>query len=327
MKKYLKIILSYILLIIIMGAFIAFLMQRKDELNKLRSISLPAILLLSGFSVLNRGVNAFSSKKLMQAFGVDLSFKEWFGLACVANMSNYFLPMRSGVGARAFYMKNKYNFAYSHFLAAYLGLYMFSYIATAIFGILLILSLYLIKGILYTKILLVFLAVLIGAGGFMLSWKFVGRNNFRFKFANNVFEGLNYFRKQKKLLFFLLGLNFVSIIILALRFFVSFYAIGIVPGFAGMLILAAVIYFSFILSLTPSNLGIKETVMTIVAAVIGLSAIDGALAAVVDRSINFVITFILGIAFSILLFKELKFGKEVKLSKEDPTNEDFIYNA
>jgi uncharacterized membrane protein YbhN (UPF0104 family) len=178
--------------------------------------------------------------------------------------------------------------------------------------------LFLTGGVFYWKILLVFLAVLAGASAFMLSWKFLGKNKFKFGMMNTVFEGLNYFRKQKKLLGVLLALNFVSIIMLALRFFVAFQAVKTAPGFAGMFLLANLVYFSFILSLTPANLGIMESIITVTAGAIGLSNVDGALASLVDRGINFILTFILGTFFGILLFGDLKFVK---------TNEDIVHNA
>ena len=309
MKKYLKIIISYVLLFLIVGAFVYFLFEKRDELVRLKNISALSIGLMVVFSLLSRGVNAYLSEKLLKAFDIKLSFKEWFGLGCVANMTNYFLPMRSGIGTRAIYLKNKYNFAYSKFLAAYTGLYVFSYFVTALFGILLLIFLYPSKGTFYPPIMIVFLAVFIGAGFFMLSWKFLGKKKFKFDVVERIFESLNFFRKEKKLLLILLGLNLISVIMLALRFFVAFHAIKVMPSMSGMIILAIVINFAFILSLTPSNMGIKESIMTIVAGMIGLTTVDGALAAVVDSGVNFIITFVLGTFFSIALFKEMKFKR------------------
>ncbi len=304
-KKIARAAASYLLLLVAIVFFGMFLYGRKEQLARLSEVPPRHILMVMAFTTAYLFVNAFSIKELMKAFGRDLTFKEWFGLSCCTTMFNYFLPARSGVMPRAVYMKRKYDFSYSTFFSAYLGFYIFSFFANAAFGLVLLIFNYRSTGVMYVSLLFLFGGVFLASGGFILLCQWLSRRGLRHRLLNNVLNGLDYFHKQKKLLMSLLFLNFINMLILAGRLMFSYRAIGVDPGVVPMLILANVVFFAFVIGLTPASLGIKEAVITVTSALIGFSSIDGALASIVDRGANLLMVFTFGVIFSILLFKDL----------------------
>ncbi|MFH0732450.1 MAG: lysylphosphatidylglycerol synthase domain-containing protein [Candidatus Omnitrophota bacterium] len=310
-------LVSYLVLFAILAAFVSFIMARKEQLYKLSHISLSYIITITFLTFLYLIINAFSAKKLTDAFGVRLTFKEWFGLSCLTSIGNYILPAKAGVTARAFYMKNKYDFPYLSFLSAYMGFYFFSFLVNAVFGIALICLRYFLAGIFNFKILLFFISVGIFIGGFMISWKWFAGKSFKVAAVNKIFSGLNYFRKQKSLLLILSGLNLLSMLVLSGRLFFAYQAIGIRPDFIAILIMANIVSLFVFVSITPANLGFKEAAITITSAVMGFTAINGALASIVDRAISILVVLFLGIIFTFVFFNEFKAQAGSKIRDEN----------
>jgi len=306
-----KIIFSYLIAILIFSVLILFLLNNKEQLKKISEISPWYILEISGLVILYRLISAFSIKRLIKAFGVDMSFKEWFGLSSVTTMANYFMPLKSGMLTRAFYLKNKYNFAYSQFLAAALGFCVFFFFINVVVGLISISLIFLLSGTFYFKLFIFLCAAFFCIGIFILSWEHFSKKELRFELLNKLFLGLAYFKKQKRLLISLLGLNMLGTLIMALRFFVAFKAIGVSADFLAMVTLANIVSLSFIINITPADLGIREAAITIMTGLIGLSTLDGALVSVIDRSISFILAFLFGGIFSISLFRGINFFKNM----------------
>lgn len=57
----------------------------------------------------------WSNKLVVQTFGVELRFREWFGLTMVGAMVNMFAPFAPGAGMRGLYLKRVHGLPYLHF--------------------------------------------------------------------------------------------------------------------------------------------------------------------------------------------------------------------
>jgi len=300
-----KYFISNLLLVVLLIIFARFLLSERSELVRLKEVPASVIATLVVLNVLFLFNSAFSVKVLMKAFGHDLPFKEWFGLSCITGMCSFFMPAKTGVMPRAFYMKKKYGFQLTKFFTSYLGYYIVTFITNSLTSLIAVYSIYRRDGVFHEGLFFFFLAVMICSIIFILFVRVVKRFNFKSNTINMVVNGLEYFKKQKRLLVKLLILNFISTVIFALKLLVSFRSVGVNVDFFTAFIVSGTIFLSLVLSLTPANLGVKELLITGVASLLGYTGISGALVSIIDRGIYFVVVMFFGAIFSFILFHRL----------------------
>ena len=110
MKKSLKIITLYALVLIIFLAFFRFFVEGRELFEKIKNIDvfylIPQIILAFLFLCITAYMNAI----ILKSFHVHLRIKEWFGLGCINALSNFIFPLKIGTIVKALYLKNKYGF-------------------------------------------------------------------------------------------------------------------------------------------------------------------------------------------------------------------------
>ena len=104
MKKHIKIITLYALVLIIFLAFFRFFLQGKELFERVRNIEIfyliPQIVLAFFFMSTTAYMNAI----ILKSFNIDLKIKEWFGLGCINALSNFIFPMKIGTMVKALYL-------------------------------------------------------------------------------------------------------------------------------------------------------------------------------------------------------------------------------
>ncbi len=73
--------------------------------------------------------------------GIDLPIIEWLGLAFAGSLVNLLMPFLGGGTARATYLKTRYDFPISHFLALYAATVLITYLVGGTIGFVILLSL------------------------------------------------------------------------------------------------------------------------------------------------------------------------------------------
>lgn len=285
------------------------------NLKKISAFSLIALILLVFVSHI---LNGYRFKYLMRVFTTDLNFREWFGLSVCNSMFNYYLPARGGIAVRAYYLKKKHKFSYSHYTSLIAGSYIIIFFLSAGIGLVLTLLYKPIHGILYGKLVMIFsgLLLLTMIGTFLLVLFLKLGKRFKNERFNNILElvkeGLDFFQENRRLIisFSILHVAFISV--MGARLFVCFSAIDIDVVPLQMLIISSLTTFSIVLSLTPANLGIKEGIISFSAHLLGIPADQAMLAALIDRGVAIVLTFLFGLIFSRILLSDMKFGKGTK---------------
>jgi uncharacterized protein (TIRG00374 family) len=252
----------------------------------------------------------------MKMFAIDMDFREWFGLSACNSMFNYYLPAQGGLAVRAYYLKKKYAFAYSHYTSLLAGSQIISFLLSAAVGLGLTLLYKPIHGIWHGKFVVSFasLLALTVIGTFFL-WVLLklGRtfNNARLNNILRLFkEGLGLFLQNKKLIAAFCVFHILGVFAIGARLFVCFSAIGVDVVPLQMLIISSLTTFSLMLPLTPANLGIREGIISGCAYWFGLPADQALLAALIDRGAAIIMTFLFGLIFSRVLLSDLKIAKE-----------------
>ena len=288
-----------------------------DELFlNLKRISAVNLALLFAFVLVAHLMTGYRFKSLMQVFSIRLDFKEWFGVSVCNTMFNYYLPARGGIAVRAYYLKKKYAFAYSHYTSLLAGSQIISFFLSAVMGLGFTLLYKSIHGIWYGKFVTLFASLLavtvIGTLVLLVLLK-LGKtfNNARLSNILRLFkDGLDLFGKNKKLVLAFSVFHIFGIFVVGARLFICFLAIGVDVVPLQMLIIASLTTFSMMLPLTPANLGIREGIISGCAYWFGLPADQALLAALIDRGAAVIITFLFGLIFSRILLLGLKPAKE-----------------
>ena len=101
--------------------------------------------------------------------------------------------------------------------------------------------------------------------------------------------------------------------IMAIRLYVCFLALDYNVKFLEILIIRSIAEFSFLISIVPGNLGIKEGIIVFTAGIFNIQVDQAIAAAVLDRAISLVVIFGLGFIYSKILLGRLT----MKLPKEE----------
>jgi len=306
-KRYQYCILS---IIVILFAWYSF--THKELFYKLKDVSVYNIAIIAVAILLFFLTIAYRFKYLLMIFSLRLPFKEWFGLSICNTMFNYYLPVRAGAVIRAYYLRKKYNFDYSYFASLFAGSNIIAFFLSAAVGLLLTLVYKFFYGVIIWKLFFIFFSLLILTFlilVFFLIFLKIGKNfeSQRLnKFLNNIEKGLKFFLKNKKIIVISSIFHLLSIFIGGLRLFLCFSAIGVDVSFLQMFIMYSLVAFSMVFSLAPANLGIKEGVTLFSASLFGISINKAILAALLDRGVAMVLTFLLGLIFSRILLLRAK---------------------
>jgi uncharacterized protein (TIRG00374 family) len=308
-KKY-----QYAVLLILGMVAVWYASTHGELFLNLKRISALNLALLLALVFATHLVDGCRFKSLMQVFSIRLGFKEWFGLSACNSMFNYYLPAQGGLAVRAYYLKKKYAFAYSHYTSLLAGSQIISFFLSAAVGLGLTLLYKPIHGIWHGKLVALFAGLLlVTVIGTLFLWVLLklGRtfNNARLNNILRLFkEGLGLFLQDKKLVAVFCVFHVLGVLAIAARFFICFSAIGVDVVPLQMLIISALTTFSLMLPLTPANLGIGEGIVSGCAYWFGLPADQALLAALIDRGAAVIMTFLFGLIFSRILLSDAKFA-------------------
>src|SRR3989344_4721531 len=197
MKQLTKRIISLLILIIILFFFALYIKNHLSDFKQLTIVNQIYLLPLFILSFIPSINNGLVIKYLLEPFKIKMNFKEWFGLSVVTSFYNMITPFRGGAISRAVYLKNKYNFSYTNFLATLSGIYVINFLIATFLGLLSLVYLYYTRGIfnpIVTFILLFFFIPLLII--ILLSPNFPEtKSNFLNKFIS-VLNGWNLIRKS-----------------------------------------------------------------------------------------------------------------------------------
>lgn len=310
--KYKAFFTALITVIVILVLF-NYIKSKRDDIALVLRISPANIILLIIASLFSRLVLSYNFKILMLFYKIKLRFREWFGLMSISAMTNYFLPAKGGSAAQAIYLKKIYRFNYTHFLSSLIGFYAIFFLVTSVLGAISSLFIFHSNYNFAIKLFIFFLALAVILTALFLSFKFSWRFISKWGFLKKLSDGLKEFHNNPIILtrFILLQLLLISTI--TLRLFFAFKSIGVNLGLISCLMVALLTSFSLFVGLTPANLGIKEFFITIFSNMLGVSASQAIMAAIIDRTIDILITFLPGMYFSYLFNKDIHESRNIHI--------------
>ncbi|EDN67579.1 conserved hypothetical protein, membrane [Beggiatoa sp. PS] len=98
----------------------------------------------------------------------------------------------------------------------------------------------------------------------------------------------------------------VLVFLWGLRLYVCFMALGSPIHFYQIMIIQTFVGLSFVISITPGNLGIKEGITVFGASLFGISPTTALLASLVDRAVTMLVVFAVGLVFTHILIRKIQ---------------------
>ncbi|MFH1868843.1 MAG: lysylphosphatidylglycerol synthase transmembrane domain-containing protein [Candidatus Omnitrophota bacterium] len=295
-------LISFSFLFVFITGYAYYIFKNREEIRHYLSLSPLNLIFLIISMLLLWATVSVNIKILLNIFNIRLRFKEYFGLYVITMMANYILPAKGGFIPMAVYLKTRHSFEYSKFLIFLLSFYIFTFFINCMVGIGLVFMNYFIKNELNLDILLIFVLVLVFII-LLLSIVFgLNKKNLGSGFLGKAVAGFKVFVKKKKLLYSVAGIQAASIFFMSLKLLYAYRALGIDIDIISAALIGLIGAFSVIISITPANLGVREFFVTISSKMVGYTATEGVMAAMLDRCIGLILTFILGAIFSYILF-------------------------
>lgn len=296
--------LSSAAFIVVLAAGLVYLFFAGPPLHSFLQLTILEILMLLTVSFLGYLVLGLGFRSIVRVFGIGLAFQEWFGLTVCYSMFNYYLPVRGGLVVRAFYLKKKYGLSYAHYAALTAGSVFLLLATAASAGLVVVLAVAAASGRLFVSLAAALFIVLLGMLISGLITRLLLGLKVHEKFARlrqfllNLREGLSLFSERKKHALDFCLLSLLLLLVMTARLYLCFLALGFNAQFWAALLIMVITHFSFLITVIPGNLGIKEGVIVFSAGLFGIPAEQALAAAVLDRAVSMVVIFGFGFVFS-----------------------------
>lgn len=302
--------IRYTLGILLIGIMIWFLSTQPEILNSLRQIVWYDLVGLILLSILIMLIIGLQFKYLLLIFGRNLPIREWLGLTAVNTMCNYYLPARGGLIVRGAYLKRQYNFPLSRYTSLVMVSQLLMLGVAATLGIIFLINSKDIFSENILPLLGLFGSVLIITLLIYQMMPILAIQSARFDklkpFLQQFMEGLESWRQARFATIYFSLLMVILIFLSGLRLYVCFKALGGPVYFGQIMIIQTIISLSFVISITPGNLGVKEGLTAFSANLLGISPTTALLASLIDRAAAMLVVFSMGLVFSHILIRELK---------------------
>jgi len=305
-----KRIWSFIATVIIATLIIIYIYHQPYSLEPLKNISLFVLICLIISRILFQITNGLILREIASKFNIKLTIKEWLGLPFVTAMGNYITPFSGGMIARASYLKYRHNFPYARFVSVLGANYLIYFGVAGVAGII-TLMLSLGKFDLYWELLIFFLGVVLVISTLaMLPAIKIPGNNWLVVSLNNAVDGWALIKKDPFLLVKLVLYTLANILLNGISFWLAFVALSDISLSLGTIfIISLVSSFSILIRITPGNLGVFESIVSLSSGVLGVGTGLGLMAALLIRAASVIPIFTLGPIFSVVLTRELTGNK------------------
>lgn len=299
-----KKLISTAILIAIAGFFIYYIYNNLSDFKQLTFANpfyLIALILLFLVSYIFISI---ITKNLLHPFGIHLKKLEVFALSIATGFYNLITPFRGGAIIRAKYLKEKYSFSYSDFLATLSASYVLVFFIGSFLGIISIFWIYFSEEIFSYILFIIFLGIFIPMLLIILfSPKIPESKNKWINQFVNIINGWNKIKNNKRIILITSIFTLFQLLIWAFMFYLQFGVFGFEITFAKALFFASLGNISLLISITPANLGITEAITIFSANTIGITPLQSLPITILGRAVQMIVLFILGPIFSIILLK------------------------
>ena len=223
---------------------------------------------------------------LVSRYGVKISKYECVGLAFMVHYYNLMFP-NAGVLTNALYLKSKYNFAFRHFISVGILRIVFTFMIGGLIGIAASV-IYMIQSGTYflmgPVVLYFILAIVAFLAFFVPVPKFFQQYGW-FDKVRDIIKGVTEIKSDIKLMLYLALIQAGVIILFITRYYIVFKALSLSASYLSVASIIPMTTMSDLINLIPSNLAIREAIVTSSSLLVGYSLSQGILVASIDRAV------------------------------------------
>ncbi len=278
-KRFLNILNWLTSTALLLGIF-AFILKNGSMSFKNIHFNYMVIALLPIISLIHSWLTSILQRNILFTQKINLNHQDSFSLSAIADLYNFLLPAKSGSLLRMIYLKENFNFSKRKFLSMSLASAMAGLSSLGLVGFLYTHFFFSNKDLIFVALESLFLALMIAAFFLVFSTEMVVRI---FKLDKNN-------TPQKYLSDFSLVSNsitmyLISALVVPIRLFISFYAIGLTLSPLEALNLSLILIVISWIQILPGNLGIKEIALAYLAQKFGISYELSLIASLIDRGL------------------------------------------
>lgn len=273
-----------------------------DEFRRTLSWSPGTLAALSLLVLVHYALLGLFNQIILQTFGLNLVFREWYGLGIVTTLGNYLIPPRGGAAIRAGYLKKRHDFPLTHFMSTFVAFYVFNLIPAGLAGLAALVFIPDVSAEAGYTLFFFFLAVTVGSLTIAVApVRSVWFDRSWFRPVAEMVEGWQAIKSEKRLAGRLLIVVLANGLVQGLMIYICFQGLGLNLGAAGAVLVTALLSLSSLISITPGSLGIQEAVLVFSTQALGLQPAHSLAAAVTIRVVILFWTLTLGPIFAWVL--------------------------
>ena len=316
-KRAAKLAATWLITVSLFALLLLLLWDEKEKFSGLLAVSPSDLALLTTLWVLLSIPRGLIRKSMAKALGAELSFADWYGLPMVTNLVSVVLPARGDFVLAAVYLKKKYGLAMTHFGSLLYANALLLSLVLGAEGLVALTLLGVTHGVWRAGVWAILLAVAIAPVPFMLlSPGTISPSNWFLQRLHVLLQGWCRLRSTPGLILKLSFLIFTNSLFFWAWMYFSYRSAGFEVGALPVFFAAIVTQMSFFFSLTPGNLGVRETLVGFISDTMGLGFAEGVAVTILQRAISTVIFLLFGAVFAPAVLRGLL------IETEEPTSGD-----
>lgn len=277
-----KNIVIYLIVLLFLGLFIT---RYWEDFRSIQIVNPQAVIPISIFILIFLVINGLINQVILRGYKVPVPLSVSVGLASANSVGNLLIPMRGGTVSNAVFLKKKYDFSYSLFLSLLSAIYIVVFWTSSLFGIIIMLLQKFVRNQeIPLNLFIFFLLVFIFFSVIILFSPEIPLTKYRF--INRFIQVLNDWRlinKNRKIVISLIFLTILNTLVVAIATYFEFILVGEKIDLDKLIIYTIFSGFSLLVSVTPGNIGIRESFAAYSALVLGISLPLVLIVSAVDR--------------------------------------------
>ena len=294
-----KRLIPFIASIVIVGIMVAYVATQDDLLTALGNVSPLQIALLVLLALAGLLAQTEQFRAALTVTDTEMGMVEATGLTAVNTMANYYVPARGGTVVRGVYMNTVHDMAASAYVVLTVATVATGLGVAAIVGLVASIGLSFTDAEVGWEVFAAFAGVVLLLGvatGFALAGgRIFARSDRVSRFVGQLGAVVVLWRSKPRAAALTDSVDDLRAGDTGRVPFVAFDAVGASVDVAEMALIGSLVSISFVISLTPGNLGIKEGVTVVAAAIVGVETNVALVASLVDRGAALIVTFIIGL--------------------------------
>jgi uncharacterized membrane protein YbhN (UPF0104 family) len=287
---------TYALSALIVIAFLYYVIVNRERFLDLLDLSPDLVGLMVGMTLILIIGSGVINLMLYREFGAELTFIESIGLAAVNSLANL-LPFSAGLIAKAVYLKERHQLAYSQFIVSTLALQLTFVSTSGLLGLVVMLVLELVVREQTTPLVyLGFFLMSISSLILMLPLDARIKPSRLKKFITPIWDGWRILRRNPLLVMRLVVVQLLMSVAFAWRLWAAFKTLSHPVMIAQCLLFSSASVLSHFISITPSGLGVREAIVAALSSMLGFDLGVSTVAVGIDRIVSSAVIAIAGVA-------------------------------